>query len=209
MLPGILTSVDTCCSPHTVGLVYIDADTDLSTPATSSTGTFAGMNMCHLLQTEGALESMREFSRRGGKALCDANNTVFFGTNMALEGNTHEHFAYLFEHGFKVVPSSSVPKDPVGNATEAFKYLEDQMDIILVHLDVDSIDTGTFPLANVPNYTRVQFEAMLQALGVFVASNKVGGLCIAEVNPDHDPGLKMVRKLTEAIVKMLGERVQK
>jgi arginase len=212
MLPGILAAFNQYYGGKRVGLVYIDADTDLSTPKTSTTGTFAGMNMCHLLRTPGALDNMEPYSRpsteEGGKpiGLCDASNCVLFGTNMALEGNTREHFAYLFEHHFRVVPASSVAHDPVAQATSVLHYLEERVDVILVHLDVDSIDPRTFPLANVPNYTGVKFEAMMQALAVFVASDKVACLCVAEVNPDHDPELKMVERLSKEIVGMLGLR---
>ncbi|KAH7070996.1 hypothetical protein FB567DRAFT_213084 [Paraphoma chrysanthemicola] len=212
MLPGILSAFWTHHTTHTspsarIGLIYIDADTDLSSPASpSSTGTFASMNMTHLMQTSGALESMRKFSRPDGKAVCDCQNTVFFGTNMALSSNTRDHFAYLFEKGYKVVPSVAVARAPAESARDALRYLEDRVDVIVVHLDVDAIDPGTFPLANVPNYTGVEFDAMMGALGVFLASEKVGGLVVAEVNPDHDPGLEMVGRLTGEIVRMLAAR---
>jgi arginase len=206
MLPGILAAFTQHHSSKRVGLIYIDADTDLSTPKTSTTGTFAGMNMCHLLRTPGALDSMHQFSRPNSLPVCDSQNVVFFGTNMALSSNTRDHLAYLFSRHFRVIPASSVARDPVAQAASALRYLEERVDVILVHLDVDSIDPGTFPLANVPNYTGVNFEAMMQALKVFLASGKVAGLCVAEVNPDHDPELEMVERLSGEIVGMLGVR---
>ncbi|KAH7062908.1 hypothetical protein BKA63DRAFT_188909 [Paraphoma chrysanthemicola] len=211
MLPGILSAFwthHTSISPSLrIGLIYIDADTDLSSPnSPSSTGTFASMNMTHLVRNPGALESMRKFARPDGEAVCDYQNTVFFGTNMSLSSNTRDHFAYLFEEGYKVVPSVAVARAPADCARDALRYLEERVDVILVHLDVDSIDPGTFPLANVPNYTGVEFDAMMSALGVFLASEKVGGLVVAEVNPDHDPGLAMIGKLTGEVVRMLAAR---
>jgi arginase len=44
----------------------------------------------------------------------------------------------------------------------------------------------------------------MRALKVFMGSEKVGGLTIAEVNPDHDPAHKMVERLTDQIVSMLA-----
>lgn len=197
--------------PLRVGLIYIDADTDFASPTDpNSTGIFAGMNMTHLVRGPGALQSMEQFSRSsGGGPVCDSTNTVLFGTNMSFAGNKPEHFAYLFDNGYKVVSSASVARAPEERAAEALRYLEENVDVIMVHLDVDSIDPRMFPLAHLPNYTGVGFEEMMRALKVFVGSGKVGGLTIAEVNPDHDPGLGMVERLTDQVVGMLAARSRK
>ncbi|KAK5061305.1 hypothetical protein LTR84_007847 [Exophiala bonariae] len=211
MSPAILTALwhhaDSLSPPQRVGLLYIDADTDLSSPTDPGcTGIFAGMNMTHLLRTSGAMRRMEQFSRSSGEPVCDPSNIVLFGMNMSASGNKSEHFAYLFDNSYKVVSSASVARAPEQRAREALKYLEDEVDVIMVHLDVDSIDPQLFPLANVPNFTGVTFDEMMQSLGVFLRSDKVIGLTIAEVNPDHDPGLRMVERLTAEIVDMLGAR---
>ncbi|KAJ3492692.1 hypothetical protein NLG97_g5209 [Lecanicillium saksenae] len=212
MLPGLVSAYWDYASaqspPKRVGLVYIDADTDLTSSIDpTSTGTFAGMTMVHLAGLSGELPKMRQFARATGEAVCDATNTVFFGTNMSSPGNKPSHFQYMFDQNYKVVSSNAVADAPKLRATEALRYLEENVDTIIVHLDVDSIDPGTFPLANVPNYTGVEFESMMAALGVFLSSDKTGGLVIAEANPDHDPGLDMFGKLVDAIAKMLGNRL--
>ncbi|KKY18792.1 putative arginase [Phaeomoniella chlamydospora] len=209
MLPAILSAfwkhADSQSPPVRVGLVYIDADTDLSSPTNpGSTGIFAGMNMTHLIRSPGALQSMEQFSRPSGEPVCDSSNTVLFGINMSSPGNKQAHFAYLFDNDYKVISSASVACEPEQRAREALKYLEDKVDVIMVHLDVDSIDPQMFPLANVPNFTGVTFEEMMRALKVFLGSEKVAGLTVAEVNPDHDPGLEMVGRLTDQIVGMLA-----
>ena len=43
----------------------------------------------------------------------------------------------------------------------------------------------------------VTFEDMMLALKMFLSSEKVGGLTVAEVNPDHDPRLEMIEKSTD------------
>ena len=211
MSPAILSALwghaGSVSPPKRVGLIYIDADTDLASPSShDSTGIFAGMNMAHLLRTPGALQRMNQFSRPSGEPVCDASNTVLFGLNMSAPGNKPDHFGYLFHNNYKVVSSTSVARDPVRRATEALKHLEANVGIFMVHLDVDSIDPQMFPLANVPNFTGVAFEEMMSALRVFLHSEKVLGLTIAEVNPDHDPGLVVVERLTEEVVCMLSSR---
>ncbi|CAM1509740.1 Fc.00g000750.m01.CDS01 [Cosmosporella sp. VM-42] len=211
MLPAILSAfwqhTDSQSPPRRVGLIYIDADTDLTSPTDpSSTGNFAGMNMTHLIQSAGALPSMKKFSHPSDEPICDASNTVLFGTNMSFSGNKNDHFTYLFDNNYTVISSASVAREPEQRAKRALEYLEDKVDVIVVHLDVDAIDPQMFPLANVPNFTGVTFEQMMRALKIFMGSEKVEGLTIAEVNPDHDPGLQMVERLTDNIVGMLAAR---
>ncbi|CAG9948469.1 unnamed protein product [Clonostachys rosea f. rosea IK726] len=211
MCPAILSSfwehAASQSPPKRVGLIYIDADTDLASPHDrNSTGNFAGMNMTHLIGRENGLESMRQFSRPSGEAVCDPSNMVLFGINMGFAGNKPEHFAYLFDNEYTVLSSESVALSPEKCARRALKRLEENTDIIMVHFDVDSIDPRLFPLANVPNFTGVTFEQMMAALRVFLASDKVAGLTIAEVNPGHDPDLSMVNRLSEEVVQMLSSR---
>lgn len=211
MSPGIIAAfwrhAESLSPLMRIGLIYIDADTDLNTPLTPGfTGTFAGMNMAHLLQTPGGLDSMKQFSQLENRPLCDESNTVFLGVNMSHTVNRPEHLSFLRKNNFKIISSSSLAADPRQSATSALKYLEDQVDIIIVHLDVDAIDPQNFPLANIPNYTGVEFEQMMTALRTILSGKKVTGLTIAEVNPDHDPELEMTRMLTDEIVDMLSMR---
>ena len=208
MLPAIMSAFWNHKPASTIGLIYIDADTDLLQPTDqTSSGNLAGMTMTHLIGRKGELDSMKRFSQEDGSPVCDASNTVLFGINMAHHGNTRAHFAYLFDHNYKVVSSSSIAEDPVHRAREALKYLDNKVDIIVVHLDVDSIDSGLFPLANLPNATGVEFPIMMKALEVLLKSPKVRGLAIAEVNPDHDPGLKMTARLVDEVVDALRGRM--
>lgn len=190
-----------------IGLIYIDADLGLTSPTDAdSTGYFAGMTTIHLLQLPGSLVAVRQYcNRRNGRPVCDAGNMVFFGTNMENPGNRREHFGYLFDNGFKVISSKTVASEPEAAARTALAYMN-EVDVVFVHLDVDSIDPRLFPLANVPNFTGVGFETMIRALEILVDSRKVCGLMVAEVNPDHDPGGQMVTRLTDSIVEMLGSR---
>lgn len=210
MLPGIVSAltVEQASRGRRLGLIYIDADTDLNSPSDpDSTGNLAAQTMSHLVRTPGGLASMDSFHVAAGRTLCDASNTVLFGLNMNCASNKPAHFGYLFENHYRVIPSSSVTKNSEQQAQAALDYFDKQgVDSILVHLDVDAIDPGEFPLANLPNHTGVKFETMMRALSVFMTHKNTVGLCIAEVNPDHDPGLKMTAMLSDAVADMLGRR---
>jgi arginase len=113
---------------------------------------------------------------------------------------------YLFDENLRVVTADVVARNPVGRAKQALEWLGERVDHILVHLDVDVIDPGQFPLGNVPSWTGFGFEEVMGALGVFLKDEKVVGLSLAEVNPDHDVWEEMVGRLVDEIVGALGGR---
>jgi arginase len=251
MLPGVLSGLTPTNPPPNdrLGLLYIDADVDLSSPfSASSTGNFASMTMTHLTHAPpGALSSFTQafssssFSSAPSspadavttskKPLCDARNTLFFSTNLASPTNTRENLAYLFTQTYRVIPSSAVAGDPEKYAREALQFFSSSSSPFtvsskssknndddkpqkpqkfLIHLDVDAIDAADFPLANVPQFTGVTFEALMTALEVMLVQggDAVVGLCVAEVNPDHDPGLEMVGRLGARIAQILGRALR-
>jgi len=100
-----------------------------------------------------------------------------------------------------------VAHDAISRAKEALEWLESRVDVIFVHLDVDVIDPGEFPLGNVPNWTGLAFQPEMEAMKVFLQSQKAVGLGIAEVNPDHDPGLNMTKRLVDEVVDGLSRKL--
>ena len=211
MLPAIMSAFwrNAPLLGNKVGLLYIDGDCDLTVPCEpGSSGNFASMTMTHLTMREGALDSMRQFCRPDGRAVVDSSNIVLFGLNIATPASAkREHLAYLFNEEFRVITSAAVEADPVLRAKQALKWFEDQeIDTILVHLDVDSIDAGQFPLANVPNYTGASFESIMKAVKECLKHDRVAGLVVAEVNPDHDPGLSMTKRLVNELVSAFESR---
>ncbi|KAF2229367.1 Arginase/deacetylase, partial [Viridothelium virens] len=184
-----------------VGIIYVDADCDLHTPTEpNSSGNIAGMTLTHLTLRDGALDSMKTFCRQDGTGVVDNSNIVLFGLNINSEANKRDHLGYLFDNNFRVVTSQSVQRAPVESAQAALRWLEERVDYIVVHLDVDVIDPGQFPLCNVSNWTGLGFEETMAAVKVFLKSKKSLALSIAEVNPDHDPGLEMTGRLVDEIV---------
>lgn len=195
-------------SPKRVGLIYVDGDCDLVVPgAPGSSGNLASMTFTHLAMLPGALESMRPFTRPDGIGVVDSSNAVLFGLNTALQGNTRSQMGFLMDEGYRVFTSAAVAKDPVHRAKQALSYLEERVDYIFVHLDVDAIDATAFPLANIPNRTGAGFEQVMAAMKIFLSSPKACGICVAEVNLDHDPGLKMTEMLIDNLVEGLKGRL--
>ena len=119
---------------------------------------------------------------------------------MDSQVNKREHIGYMFDNNFRLVTSQSVQRAPIESAQAALRWMEERVDCIVVHLDVDVIDPGQFPLCNVPSWTGLGFEEAMAAVKVFLKSDKAVALSLAEVNPDHDPGLEMTGRLVDEIV---------
>lgn len=206
--PAIMSALWERLAPKRVGLLYVDGDADLTVPGEpGSSGNLASMTFTHLTMIPGALESMKPFTRPDGSGVIDSSNVVIFGLNVSLQGNTRSQIGHLMDDGYRVITSAAVAKDPSGRAKQALAWLEERVDYIFVHLDVDAIDATEFPLANVANRTGVNFQQIMTAMKIFLTSKKACGLSIAEVNPDHDPGLKMTNMLVNELVDGLKQRL--
>ncbi|OCL06076.1 Arginase/deacetylase [Glonium stellatum] len=206
--PAVFSSFTRWHQGKRAGLLYMDGDADLTLPsqttAEGSSGILDSMVMSHLTRRKGGLKSMEIFSQPDGSSLVNPENTVLFGFD-PLQPAT-EHWVYLLENGFKAFTRPSVQADPIGCATKALQWLESRVDVIMLHFDVDVIDSGMFPLANYPHYAGLEFEQAMSAINVFLKSRKVMGLVITEVNPNNDPNGWMVEKLVDSLVQSFKNR---
>ena len=101
-------------------------------------------------------------------------------------------------------PAPAVRVDPAGQAQAALAYLARRTSSYLVHLDVDVLHTGLFPLANFPHFAGLTLDEVGVCLGEFAGHEKFDGLVITEVNPDHDPDGELVRTLAQVVTKALA-----
>lgn len=140
---------------------------------------------------------MKAFSRPAAP-LVTPDNVVLFGFD-PLQLAT-EHWVYLLENGFKCFTRPSVQRAPVACAREALQYLEERVDVIVLHFDVDVIDSAAFPLANYPHYAGLGFEEAMSAVETFLGCEKVRGLVITEINPNNDVIRSGERSMVERLV---------
>lgn len=189
-----------------IGIIYFDGDVDLSLPTTTpgtsgSTGILDSMVVTHLTQRAGGLESMKRYCKKGGLPLVTNENVVFYGFDP--DQLQTEHWIFLLEGGFKAFSRANVVRHPAHTAEEAFNWLNERVDKIIVHFDVDVIDSGKFPLGNFPHYGGLDFDEVMTALKVFIRHDKVVALVVTEVNPNNDPTGEMMERLVGGIVDSL------
>jgi arginase len=180
-----------------VGLVYFDGDVDLNVPESSGSGVLDTMGMTHALG--GGTPRLSGVGQQSPMLADD--HVVLFGFDPG-ELDTGQ-WTTLASHHLYAVPAPSVRADPSGKAVEALSFLEARVERVLVHLDVDVLDTGAFPLANFPHFAGLTLAEVATGLQVFCATPRFAGLVVTEVNPDHDPDGLLISELLEVLVEAL------
>jgi arginase len=188
-----------------LGLLYFDGDADLSIPATTSSGVLDSMVVAHLLG-----EGAPALARLGPRTpLLPADRLVLFGFDDPDDLGEAQQ-ALLARHGPTAWPASRIRAaagGPRAAAAAALGDLEARAGTVVVHFDVDAVDTGDLPLANFPHFNQgLTLADAVACLEVFCGSAKLGGVVVTEVNPDHDPDGTQLGRLVDGLVAALARR---
>jgi arginase len=118
--------------------------------------------------------------------------------------------ALLARHGPMAWPASRIREadgGPRAAAAAALAELEARAGTVVVHFDVDVVDTGDLPLANFPHFNQgLTLADAMACLAVFCGGAKLGGLVVTEVNPDHDPDGTQLGRLVDGLAAALAHR---
>jgi arginase len=185
-----------------LGLIYMDSQTDLNTPATTDTGILDSMGLAHMLGF-----ATNPLSALGGDVpLLDAGCVCVFGFHpQRITSAEHE---VLSSEPIRQYPAVQVTGNAAVEASTALAEMEQACDAFVLHFDVDVIDFSAFPAADAPVYRGfgLGFEESLGALAVFAASEKCMAVSVTEFNPDRDKDLELGRRLTSALsIALSGE----
>ena len=180
---------------ESIGLVYIDLDTDLNTPESTDDGALDWMGVAHMLGVEGTVPEL-----------------VRLGPRMPLLHPYQIHFfandnSKPFERrGIAEVRLADVVADPTGAAQAVADGWAQQFAQLLVHLDVDVLDYLDMPLAE--NYRRnegLRFDQLMAALRPLLLAPNWVALTLTEVNPDHgESDGSTLRAFAEALADVLA-----
>ena len=95
--------------------------------------------------------------------------------------------------------------DPVGTAVAARRHVEAAAGAIVVHFDVDAVDSADLPLANYPHHGKgVTLATAATVLRELCATPALACLALTEVNPTHDLGGELLGRYINAIVTALA-----
>ena len=90
--------------------------------------------------------------------------------------------------------------DPLGAAVAARRRVEASASAIVVHFDVDAVDSADLPLANYPHHGKgLSFDAAVTVLRELCASPAFAALVLTEVNPTHDPDGELLSRYLDGV----------
>jgi arginase len=189
-------SIDT----DSVGLIYVDLDTDLNTPVSVEDGALDWMGVAHLLNLDDTVPVLAGVGRR--TPMLRPDQIAFFGTDNV----TPFERRVIEERGIKEIRLAEVAADPAGAAGALLAEWAGRFERLLVHVDVDVLDYLDLPLAEEHRRNRgLRFTQLVAALREFVAAPNWVALTISEVNPDHgEADGSTLRTLSEGLGDVLA-----
>jgi arginase len=182
-----------------VGLAYVDGDSDLNASGDDRSGIMDSAGIAHMLG-------------QGAPELAGVGGTPPLLTpgRLALVGcdpreSTAEQRKFLAEAGASLSDNAALSADPEGAARRALAALAGHADPIVVHFDVDVIDSGDLPLGNFPHYgAGVTLDQAVRAVRVLAADPACAALVLTEVNPTYDPDGSLLGRYIDGIVGALA-----
>ncbi len=164
---------------ESVGLIYIDLDTDLNTPESTEDGVLDWMGVAHLLAVEGTVHELGSFGPR--RPMLSPADILFFAPD-----NVKPFERRLIEvRQIANVPLQDVLKAPEQAAQRALEWAA-PFDRILIHLDADVLDFDDAPLAeNTRRGTGLPLATLERVLPVLLRTPNLAALTVTEINPDH------------------------
>jgi arginase len=182
-----------------VGLVYVDGDADLGVPDSSGSGIFDSMGVSHLLG-RGAPELT---GLAGAVPLLDPARLAIVGSDPRETDDAGRRYLADARVSFQEAPT--LIADPATAAARALSAVAAASGPVVVHFDVDVIDSGDLPLGNFPHYgSGVLLEHAVACLRVLRAHPSFAGLVLTEVNPTHDPDGSLISRYVDGIVSALA-----
>jgi arginase len=165
---------------ESLGLIYIDLDTDLNTPHSVQDGALDWMGVAHLLNIEGSETELTSLGKR--TPMLFPNQIHFYG-NGNMESFEED---IIRRHQIREIRVDKVAADPVGTSRSVRETWTSQFEHILIHLDVDILDFVDFQLAeNCRRNVGLKLQELMCALEEFFKIPNWSVLTITEINPDH------------------------
>ena len=162
------------------GLVYIDLDTDLNTPVSTTDGALDWMGVAHML---GVSDTLRELVEIGPRTpLLRPDQLLYF----AIDNVELFERQLIRELGIEHVTLAQVAPEPTRAAERVVNGWARKFERLLIHLDVDVLDFADMPLAeNTRRNVGLKFDQLMAALTVFLNAPNWTALTVCELNPDH------------------------
>jgi arginase len=182
-----------------VGLVYVDGDADLGTGTDTGSGILDSTGVAHLLG-QGTPELA---GLAGAPPLLEPSRLALLGGDPRETDDAGRQFLAGLGVSFQEGPA--LIADPAGAARRAVDAVAAASGPVVVHFDVDVVDSGDLPLSNFPHYgSRVLLEDAAAALRVLRRHPSFAGMVLTEVNPTYDADGSQLQRYISALVGVLA-----
>jgi arginase len=181
-----------------VGLIYMDRDADLNTPATTPSGSLDGMVIAHITG-RGAAELVRFWSE---PPLVRDPDVALFGV-ARLDPAEQD----LAQHStLRSYPAADVRKKGAAAAARiAVGRVHADKNEFVLHFDVDVIDG--FSATNYPGEGGLRLEEARDALEVFASQPHLGAIEVTAYNPTKDPDGNGAKLVIDLLADVLAKRL--
>jgi arginase len=182
-----------------VGLIYVDGDADLGGGTDTGSGILDSAGIAHLLG--GGTPELAELA--GPPPLLEASRLALVGGDPRETDDAGRRF--FAERGVSFQEGPAVIPDPAAAAERALAHVTPASGPVVVHFDVDTVDSGDLPLANFPHYgSGVRLEHAVSCLRVLRRHPAFAGMVLTEVNPTYDADGSQLSRYIDAIVTVLA-----
>jgi arginase len=182
-----------------VGMIFMDRDADLNTPATTTTGCVDGMVVSHL-SGRGAAELVRFW---GEPPLVREPDLALFGVDR-LDPPEEE---VLRHSPLRRYLASDVQRIGAAAAAQAaVDRIHSSSHEFVLHFDVDVI--SDFQATNYPGTGGLSLEEVREALLVFVQQKHLAAFEVTAYNPTKDPDGAGAKQLVDLLADVLEKRLE-
>ena len=182
-----------------VGMIFMDRDADLNTPATTTSGCVDGMVVSHL-SGRGAAELVRFW---GEPPLVREPDLALFGVDR-LDPPEEE---VLRQSALRRYLAHDVQRMGAAAAAQAaVDRIHSSSHEFVLHFDVDVI--SDFQATNYPGSGGLSLEEVREALLVFVQQKHLAAMEITAYNPTKDPDGTAARLLVDLLADVLEKRLE-
>jgi arginase len=197
---GTVAGVDALWGTQSVGLVYIDLDTDLNTPESTKDGALDWMGVAHMLGVKGTVP---ELAGLGPRVPMLRPDQVLFFANDNIEPFERQVIEDL---GIAEVRLADVVTNPSDAGRAVITDWASKFERLLIHLDVDVLNYVDMPLAeNTRRNVGLRFDQLMASLRSLLRAPNWVTLTVTELNPDHgESDGSTLRTFAEALADALA-----
>jgi arginase len=188
-----------------VGLLYFDGDADLNAPERTRSGILDATGVAHML---GIADTPLSHLDGRHPMLKDAN-LVMLGFDES-DPDSFDESVFAQRPGLRHFPDHVLRADPCGVAQQGLTAISAEVGSVIVHFDVDAVNSGDLPLGNFPHYgTGVDLTAAGETLRILCSAPNLVAVVLTEVNPSHDPGGTQIDRYIDAVSTAIAAALNK